>query len=125
VFYPITQVIYISLWNNYLTIKNPAFVGLGNYIWLLHQSLFSLIFSNTAIFTLASVLLHLVLGLGLASGSKSLVSDKPFRTIPMTARPGGDWGKPIKNSFGCTAICARMKEGKRSIDWVLKLTTKR
>lgn len=66
VFYPITHVIYISLWNNYLTIKNPAFVGLGNYSWLLHQRLFSLIFSNTAIFTVASVLLHLVLGLGLA-----------------------------------------------------------
>lgn len=66
VFYPILQVIYISLWNNYLTIKNPAFVGLGNYISLLQQDLFSLIFSNTAIFAVASVLLHLVLGLSLA-----------------------------------------------------------
>ena len=66
VFYPILQVIYISLWNNYLTIKNPAFVGFGNYIWLLQQGIFSLVFSNTAIFAVASVLLHLVLGLGLA-----------------------------------------------------------
>ena len=66
VFYPILQVIYISLWNNYLTIKNPVFVGLGNYIWLLQQGVFSLIFSNTAIFAVASVLLHLVLGLSLA-----------------------------------------------------------
>jgi len=63
---PILQVVYISLWNNYLTIKNPAFVGLGNYRWLLGQDLFSLIFSNTVIFTGASVGLHLVLGLGLA-----------------------------------------------------------
>jgi len=66
VFYPILQVIYISPWNNYLTIKNPVFVGLGNYIWLLQQGVFSLIFSNTAIFAVASVLLHLVLGLSLA-----------------------------------------------------------
>ena len=66
VLYPILRVIYISLWSNYLTIKNPAFVGLANYSWLLTQDLFSRIFSNTVIFTVASVGLHLVLGLALA-----------------------------------------------------------
>ena len=66
VLYPILQVIYISLWNNYLMTKSPAFVGLGNYLWLLQQDIFRLIFSNTTIFTVASVGLHLVVGLGLA-----------------------------------------------------------
>jgi multiple sugar transport system permease protein len=66
VMYPILQVIYISLWNNYLMTKSPAFVGLGNYLWLLQQEIFRLIFSNTTIFTVASVGLHLVAGLGLA-----------------------------------------------------------
>ncbi len=64
--YPILQIIYISLWNNYLMTKSPAFVGLGNYLWLLQQDIFRLIFSNTTIFTVASVGLHLVAGLGLA-----------------------------------------------------------
>jgi len=66
VLYPILQVIYISLWNNYLMTKSPAFVGLGNYLWLLQQDIFRLIFSNTTIFTVASVGLHLLVGLGLA-----------------------------------------------------------
>jgi multiple sugar transport system permease protein len=66
VLYPILQVAYISLWNNYLMTKSPAFVGPGNYLWLLRQDIFRLIFSNTTIFTVASVALHLVVGLGLA-----------------------------------------------------------
>lgn len=64
--YPIAQVIYISLWNNFLIVDNPVFVGLENFKWLFQQQVFPLIFSNTMIFSLASVLLHLVFGLGLA-----------------------------------------------------------
>jgi len=66
VLYPVLQVVYISLWNNFLMTKNPAFVGPGNYLWLLQQGVFRLILSNTTIFTVASVGLHLVVGLGLA-----------------------------------------------------------
>jgi len=64
--YPILQVLYISLWDNYMVIKNPSFVGLGNLGWLLQQEVFPRIFSNTVIFSVASVVLHLVVGLGLA-----------------------------------------------------------
>jgi multiple sugar transport system permease protein len=64
--YPILRVIYISLWDNYFVTQNPTFVGFQNFVWLLKQEVFPLIFSNTMIFTFASVMLHLVLGLGLA-----------------------------------------------------------
>jgi len=64
--YPIVRVIYFSLWNNYMVVPRPTFVGVDNFRWLFRQELFSLIFSNTLIFTLLSVLLHLMLGLALA-----------------------------------------------------------
>lgn len=64
--YPIGRVIYISLWENYMVVKTPAFVGLQNFRWLLQQEAFGRILSNTMVFTTASVGLHLVLGLGLA-----------------------------------------------------------
>ena len=64
--YPISRVIYISLWENYLIVEHPAFAGIDNFRWLLQQREFPLIFSNTIVFTLASVGLHLLLGLALA-----------------------------------------------------------
>jgi multiple sugar transport system permease protein len=64
--YPILQVLYISVWDNFMVIKEPRFVGLGNLGWLLQQAVFPRIFSNTVIFSVASVLLHLLVGLGLA-----------------------------------------------------------
>ena len=64
--YPISRVIYISLWTNYFVDKHPDFVGAGNFLWVLQQEEFPLIVSNTMIFTITSVILHLLLGLGLA-----------------------------------------------------------
>ncbi|MHB1413684.1 MAG: carbohydrate ABC transporter permease [Chloroflexota bacterium] len=64
--YPILRVIYISLWENYMIVKDPKFAGFENFSWLVSQRVFPLIFSNTMIFTFASVILHLALGLGLA-----------------------------------------------------------
>jgi len=64
--YPIGRVIYFSLWNNYMVVRRPTFVGLNNFHWLFQQQVFSLIFSNTVLFTVFSVLLHLLLGLALA-----------------------------------------------------------
>ncbi len=64
--YPIGQVIYISLWDNYLVVDNPKFVGFENFRWLFSQQVFPLIFSNTMVFSIVSVILHLVFGLGLA-----------------------------------------------------------
>jgi multiple sugar transport system permease protein len=64
--YPIGRVVYISLWENFLIVKQPAFAGLENFRWLAQQDAFPRVVSNTAVFTVASVGLHLGLGLGLA-----------------------------------------------------------
>jgi multiple sugar transport system permease protein len=65
--YPIGRVIYISLWENYLIVKRPAFAGLENFRWLAQQDAFPRVISNTLVFTVASVGLHLLLGLSLAT----------------------------------------------------------
>ena len=65
ILYPVLRVIYMSVWDNFFVTKNPVFTGIGNYKWLFEQDVFSRIVSNTVIFTLGSVVLHLVLGLGL------------------------------------------------------------
>lgn len=64
--YPIVWVAYMTLWDNFLVVRAPVFVGLENLRWLFNQEVFSIVFSNTLIFTLASVILHLASGLGLA-----------------------------------------------------------
>jgi multiple sugar transport system permease protein len=55
------------LWANYFVEKQPAFAGADNFLWLFRQREFPLIVSNTMIFTIASVVLHILLGLGLAA----------------------------------------------------------
>ncbi len=74
--YPIMRVIYFSLWNNYMIVRRPTFVGLDNFRWLFHQEVFTLIFSNTVIFTVLSVLLHLLLGLALAELLSSKINTR-------------------------------------------------
>ena len=64
--YPIGRVLYISLWDNYLVVKRPAFVGIENFRWLAQQDAFPRVVSNTVVFTVVSVGLHVFLGLGLA-----------------------------------------------------------
>ena len=66
VVYPIGYVAYISFHNNFWIVREPEIVDFDNYKWLLDQEIFATIFKNTIIFTTASVVLHLVVGLGLA-----------------------------------------------------------
>ncbi|MGQ9584109.1 MAG: carbohydrate ABC transporter permease [Anaerolineae bacterium] len=49
-----------------MVVKTPDFVGLGNFVWVLQQKVFPQIFLNTTLFTIASVILHILMGLGLA-----------------------------------------------------------
>lgn len=65
--YPIGRVIYISLWSNFLVAPHPEFAGLDNFRWLIEQAELPRILTNTVIFTVASVGLHLLVGLGLAA----------------------------------------------------------
>src|SRR5690606_9945776 len=63
---PIGMVIYYSLMDNVIMNPNPAFVGLANYAEILTDNVFRQALSNTMYFTVMSVVMHLVLGLGFA-----------------------------------------------------------
>ena len=63
---PIVTVIYYSTMNNVIMEKNPAWVGLENYIDLITDDVFVRAFANTMYFTVMSVIVHLILGLSFA-----------------------------------------------------------
>jgi len=81
VVYPIGYVVYISLHNNYWIVREPDFVQLGNYQWLVEQKIFTTILKNTLLFTGASVVFHLLVGLGLAMLLSSEVINPRARNI--------------------------------------------
>ncbi len=81
VVYPIGYVIYISLHNNYWIVREPEFVRLENYQWLVEQKIFTTILKNTLLFTGASVVFHLLVGLGLAMLLSSDVINPRMRNI--------------------------------------------
>ncbi len=62
--YPLIDVVRLSFYDSNL--QRETFVGLGNYQALLNDPLFWSAFLNTVLFTAGSVILHLVIGLGLA-----------------------------------------------------------
>jgi multiple sugar transport system permease protein len=60
---PISIVIGYSLMDNVITDQSPHFVGIANYLTILGQPAFWNAASNTLIFTVASVVVHLVIGM--------------------------------------------------------------
>ncbi|MCI4659293.1 MULTISPECIES: carbohydrate ABC transporter permease [Cryobacterium] len=62
-FIPIAMVMGYSLMDNVITNKHPEFVGLDNYVKVLSNGVLPTAVLNTAIFTIVSVIAHLVLGL--------------------------------------------------------------
>ncbi|MBL8588089.1 MAG: sugar ABC transporter permease [Methylobacteriaceae bacterium] len=62
--YPLIEVARLSLHESNLT--RETWVGFGNYATLLADRFFWATFLNTVLFTVGSVVLHLVIGLGLA-----------------------------------------------------------
>ncbi|ALX66452.1 carbohydrate ABC transporter permease [Microbacterium sp. XT11] len=82
---PIVMVIGYSFQDNVILKKNSQFVGLSNFIEILSDGGFWKATGNTLVFTLVSVLAHLVLGLAFAmllnSPLLSRVSRSVFRAI--------------------------------------------
>ncbi len=82
---PIVMVISYSLMEGAVTSKHSAFVGLENYVGILTGGKFWIALKNTAIFTAASVIAHMVLGLAfsmlLNSEHVSRVTRTVFRTL--------------------------------------------
>lgn len=63
---PLYKVVEYSLFDNVIINPEPNFVGLDNYVELLSNGPFWGALFNTAIFTVGSVVGHLILGIGLA-----------------------------------------------------------
>ena len=62
--YPLGQVVRMSFYE--MNLRKESWVGLGNYAEILSAPLFWQVLWQTVLFTLGSVLFHLVIGMGLA-----------------------------------------------------------
>ncbi|MCL2795587.1 MAG: sugar ABC transporter permease [Microbacteriaceae bacterium] len=63
---PIVIVIGYSLFDNVVTNQNPQFVGIANYLKVLADPNFWNAVENTLVFTVLSVVVHMVIGVGFA-----------------------------------------------------------
>lgn len=63
---PILLVIGYSFMDNVIMNKNPDFVGIENFVTVLTDGVFATAIGNTLIFTVVSVIAHLLIGLGFA-----------------------------------------------------------
>ena len=64
--YPMILVIWNSFFSNYIIDPSPKWVGFEHYRWALTNDVFIRAFSNTMVFTVSSVILHLTIGLAFA-----------------------------------------------------------
>ncbi len=76
--YPLFDVVRLSFYDSNL--QRETWVGLGNYVALASDPLFWRAFLNTVVFTAFSVVLHLVIGLGLAI-LLNMHLDPTFRSV--------------------------------------------
>jgi multiple sugar transport system permease protein len=63
---PIVLVIGYSFMDNVIMNKNPEFVGVENFVTVLTDGVFATAIGNTLVFTVVSVVAHLLIGLGFA-----------------------------------------------------------
>ncbi len=125
--YPIARAFYLSWFTENLgTQLQPVFAGIGNYQRILGDGRFWQSFYNTSIFTAASVVLELFLGLGVA-----LVLNKSFsgrgivRTIAIipwalpTAVMGLAWAWIFNDQYGVVNdIMSRLGLIDTGINWL-------
>ena len=82
---PIVLVIGYSFMDNVIMNKNPDFVGIENFVTVLTDGVFGTAIGNTLVFTIVSVIAHLLIGLGFAlllnSSLISNASRAVFRVI--------------------------------------------
>lgn len=78
---PVVIVIAYSLFDNVVTNQNPQFVGLANYLTILADPNFWNAVGNTVIFTVASVVIHMIIGVGFALMLNSKLVHKVPRVI--------------------------------------------
>jgi multiple sugar transport system permease protein len=78
---PIVLVIGYSFTDNVITNKNPEFVGIENFVTVLTDGVFGTAIGNTLIFTIVSVIAHLLIGLGFAMMLNSPLISQASRAV--------------------------------------------
>lgn len=78
---PIVMVVRYSLMDNVIMNKNPVFVGVQNYITVLTDPVFHESIRNTLIFTLTSVVAHMLIGLCFAMLLNSKLLHSATRSV--------------------------------------------
>lgn len=125
--YPITRSIWLSLFNQNLGTKlEPVFTGLSNYGRMGQDGRFWQTIGNTMVFTVSSLLLELILGMGIA-----LVLNQAFRgrgivrTIAIlpwalpTALIAASWAWIFNDQFGVVNdLLMRFGLIKTGINWL-------
>ncbi len=123
--YPLASSFVLSLHEYHIDSRSFAWVGLSNYAAIFQDRDFYQAFRNTAIFTVATVMLELVLGMGLALFMSRRVIGRSFlRTIliiPMMTTPmvvGLMWRFLFNTDFGIVDYALRAVFGLRPINWL-------
>lgn len=78
---PIVLVIGYSFMDNVIMDKSPEFVGIENFVTVLTDGVFATAIGNTLIFTIVSVIAHLLIGLGFAMLLNSSLISNASRAV--------------------------------------------
>ncbi|MCI2956263.1 sugar ABC transporter permease [Agromyces atrinae] len=78
---PVVLVIGYSFMDNVIMNKNPEFVGVENFVEILTDGVFGTAVINTLVFTVTSVVAHLLIGLGFAMLLNSTLISRTSRAI--------------------------------------------
>lgn len=78
---PIVLVIGYSFMDNVIMKKNPEFVGIENFVTVLTDGVFATAIGNTLIFTIVSVIAHLLIGLAFAMLLNSSLISNASRAV--------------------------------------------
>ena len=123
--YPLISSFVLSLHEYHIDSRTFSWVGFDNYIAIFQNREFYQAFRNTAIFTAATVVIELVLGMGLAVFmTRRVIGRSLLRTvliIPMMTTPmvvGLMWRFLFNTDFGIIDYLLRILFHLRPINWV-------
>ena len=123
--YPLASSFVLSLHEYHIDTRSFTWVGFSNYAAIFQNSEFYQAFRNTAVFTVATVAIELVLGMGLALFmSRRMIGRGFLRTIliiPMMTTPmvvGLMWRFLFNTDFGIVDYVLRALFGMRPINWL-------
>lgn len=123
--YPLISSFALSLEEYNVDQRAFRFVGLENYVSLFHNADFLTSFGNSIIFTVSTVVIELLLGMGLAVFLNRPIRGKgvmrtlliiPMMTTPMVV--GLMWRFLLSTDFGIVDYLLKLLFGLRPINWL-------